>query len=300
MSGITEDHESEQYFFDRATLDGLTELISAFERPCLLCAPMLGRHLHLQGRDVRVLDVDKRFADLPGFVEWDIYRPRHLDESFDLILADPPFFKVSLSKLFKAVRMLAGFDFSQKLAITYLARRASAIVGTFRPFGLKATGIRITYQSVTATGRNDIRLFTNSTYLRLNGEIILPHSTSNGMCAKRRPIGLVGYRTSPSQARDGFQPGGMNFRGHILYADQQVYQNQFICACHQASSLRLARMYSSRDHIPFHQREGTHYPFEESRGTVCNNQCKTPNLHLLCEHQNLNLSSRYNTRTSSG
>jgi hypothetical protein len=68
VNRLTEQHKREQYFFDQEALDALTNLLVFFERPCLLCAPMFGRHLHLRGRDVRVLDVDRRFADLPGFV----------------------------------------------------------------------------------------------------------------------------------------------------------------------------------------------------------------------------------------
>jgi hypothetical protein len=93
MDGPEEHHEREQYFFDEATLGELATFVSRFARPCLLCAPMLGRALHNRGRtNVRVLDVDRRFADLPGFVEWDLYRPTHLPDAFDLVLCDPPFF----------------------------------------------------------------------------------------------------------------------------------------------------------------------------------------------------------------
>src|SRR5689334_2564510 len=81
-----EHHHREQYFFDEKTLRELADFVGSFERPCCLCAPMLGRELHRRGRAVRVLDVDRRFADLSGFVEWDLYRPRHLDEEFDLVL----------------------------------------------------------------------------------------------------------------------------------------------------------------------------------------------------------------------
>ena len=53
-----ENHAREQYFFDAPTLDALAVFVATFERPCLLCAPMLGRVMHERGRKVRVLDVD--------------------------------------------------------------------------------------------------------------------------------------------------------------------------------------------------------------------------------------------------
>jgi len=123
-----EHHHREQYFFDQKTLAELADFAAAFECPCCLCAPMLGRELHRRGRQVRVLDVDRRFADLSGFVEWDLYRPRHLEGEFDLIVCDPPFFNVSLSQLSTAIRLLCHFDLSRKVMVSYPVRRSRAIV----------------------------------------------------------------------------------------------------------------------------------------------------------------------------
>src|SRR5437868_1962621 len=115
---MEERHEREQYFFDAATVRVLADFVGSFERPCCLCAPTIGRELHRRGRAVRVLDVDERFSDLSGFLAWDLYRPRHLDEEFDLVLCDPPFFNVSLSQLFSAVRVLCHFDLTKPVMIS--------------------------------------------------------------------------------------------------------------------------------------------------------------------------------------
>ncbi len=156
-----ERHEREQYFFDARTLDELAGFVAGFERPCLLCAPMVGRELHRRGRNVRVLDVDRRFADLPGFVEWDLYRPRHLDGPFDLVLCDPPFFNVSLSQLFTAVRLLCHFDLTGNVMISYPVRRRGALLGTFAPFNLAPTGYRPGYLTVQRCEKNDIEFYAN-------------------------------------------------------------------------------------------------------------------------------------------
>jgi hypothetical protein len=161
MPYVEENHQREQYFFDEPTLAALADYVSAFSNPCLLCAPMVGRELHRRGRTVRVLDVDRRFAGLPGFVEWDLYRPRHLDEDFDLVLCDPPFFNVSLSQLFTAIRLLARFDYAQRIAIAYLVRRESAILGTFARFNLAPTGFFPSYQTVQSCAKNDIQFYAN-------------------------------------------------------------------------------------------------------------------------------------------
>ena len=156
-----ERHDREQYFFDPPTLSALADVVARYERPCLLCAPMLGRALQRRGRTVRVLDVDERFANLPGFTRWDLYRPQHLDESFDLVLCDPPFFNVSLSQLFTAIRLLCGFDLTLAVMISYPVRRSSAILGTFAPFGLRPTGFRPQYLTVQKCEKNEIEFFSN-------------------------------------------------------------------------------------------------------------------------------------------
>lgn len=136
-------------------------LLTGFENPCCLCAPALAAAMHARGRRVVALDVDERFAGLPRFIRWDLYRPTHLEQRFDLIICDPPFFKVALGQLFRAVRVLARFDLSVPVAISYLARREAALLSVFAPFGLGPTGYAPGYRTVRRCDRNDIRLYAN-------------------------------------------------------------------------------------------------------------------------------------------
>jgi len=161
-------HANEQYFFDQPTLDRLCDLLIGFDRVCVLCAPRLGGALEQRGREVRTLDIDDRFEHLHGFLRWDLDRPEHLGERFDVILCDPPFFNVSLSQLFTAIRMLSGFDFTQKIAVSYLTRRAEAVLGTFAPFNLRPTGVHPGYVTVQQCAKNDIEFYAN---FDLAGEI---------------------------------------------------------------------------------------------------------------------------------
>src|SRR5262245_52487961 len=126
-----EKHENEQYFFDAPTLLYLADFVAGFERPCCVCAPLLGQELERRGVAVRTLDIDERFAALRGFRRYDIYRPEWLGEEFDLIVCDPPFFGVSLSQLFRALRLLARNDYAQPMLISYLTRRTANVLGTF-------------------------------------------------------------------------------------------------------------------------------------------------------------------------
>lgn len=155
-------HAREQFFFDDATVARLADLAEGFERPCCLCTPLVGAELERRGRrDVATLDTDERFADLAGFRSYDLYRPRWIEPSFGVIVCDPPFFRVSLSQLFDAIRMLAHNDFTQPIALAFLSRRASAVTGTFERFGLAPTGIRCGYRTVQPTEKNEIEIFSN-------------------------------------------------------------------------------------------------------------------------------------------
>jgi hypothetical protein len=161
MRPISENHQREQYFWDQETIVELADFLEPFENPCCLCTPSVGEELERRHKSVTILDIDERFARLAGFQRWDLYRPRALNQDFDIILVDPPFFKVSLSQLFRAIRMLCRFDLSRKIVVTWLARRESALLGTFRPFGLSSTGYHPGYLTVQACARNDIQLYAN-------------------------------------------------------------------------------------------------------------------------------------------
>ena len=154
-------HENEQYFFDRPTLDHLARFVEQFPHPCCSCAPLLGQELVERGVEVRILDIDERFKSLHGFRHYDLYRPDWPGEVFGLIICDPPFFKVSLSQLFSAIRILSRYGYNQPLLISYLRRRERNLVGTFARFNLAPTGYCPSYQTVRASERNDIEFFGN-------------------------------------------------------------------------------------------------------------------------------------------
>lgn len=154
-------HEHEQYFFAEDTLKHLSDFISEFGAPCCVCCPLLGQRLAEMGVTVTILDIDERFRNTPGFRRFDIFRPEWLGVEFDLIVCDPPFFNVSLSQLFAAIRLLARNDFQQKILISFLHRRSSAILGTFTPFEIRPTGYFPAYQTVQKTEKNRIEFFSN-------------------------------------------------------------------------------------------------------------------------------------------
>ena len=168
---MEERHDNEQYFFTPETTEHLADFVARFKNPCCICAPSIGVELGRRGVRARVLDIDERFASTPGFVRYDLFRPEWLGEEFGIILCDPPFFNVSLSQLFAALRMLSRNRYEQPLLISYLRRRAASIEGTFTRFGLTATGYCPSYQTVQALSRNEIEFFGNLT-AEQNAELV--------------------------------------------------------------------------------------------------------------------------------
>lgn len=154
-------HQNEQYFFDTKTTNKVADLLEPSDRSCVLCAPMVGMELEDRGCDVTTLDIDERFADLRSFRRWDLYRPERLDATVDVIFRDPPFFNVSLSQLFNAIRVLAHYDVRQHVAIGYLKRRSTAVESVFSPFGLRRISFALGYRTVQKCERNDIAVFAN-------------------------------------------------------------------------------------------------------------------------------------------
>lgn len=161
MVSITENHSREQYFWDSETVGALADVLEAFKHPCCLCTPTVGLELLRRERLVTILDIDERFAHLPGFQLWDLMKPTVVRKDFDVLLVDPPFFNVSLSKLFKALRLLCRFDPSRKIMVAWLKRRESALLSRFASFSLRATGIKLGYESVERCAKNEIELYTN-------------------------------------------------------------------------------------------------------------------------------------------
>ena len=82
-------------------------------------------------------------------------------EECDVIVCDPPFYDVSLSQLFAAVRTVARNDFRETLLIAYLARRSVAVERSFSRFSLHPTGYFPSYKAVEECERNEIEFFGN-------------------------------------------------------------------------------------------------------------------------------------------
>jgi hypothetical protein len=151
-------NQFEQYFFDADTVAQLADAVADFPCPCCLCAPTIGGELSRRGVDCAVLDADSRWSALKGFQRYEIRRPKRLDESFGVIVADPPFFSVSLGELFKAIRYLSHGEESQPILFCHLVRRGPEIVERFARYRVEPIAYYPGYQTVQ---NNGIQFFGN-------------------------------------------------------------------------------------------------------------------------------------------
>lgn len=158
---MEERHDREQYFFDGPTVRRLADVVQRYEDPCCLCAPTVGEELVRRGVPVHILDLDERFAALPGFRRYDLLHPEWLGTAFGVILCDPPFFTVPLRRLAAALQMLGRNDPRQPLLVSYLTRREGAFLRALSAFELVPTGLRPAYRTVAPGAKNDIRLYGN-------------------------------------------------------------------------------------------------------------------------------------------
>lgn len=159
---MEERHENEQYFFDARTVNRLADSLEAYQAPCCLCTPMVGRELARRGVDVRLLDFDERFEAVPGFRYFNLTRPRWVGESFGVILFDPPFFNAApVGHLLDVIRGLSRYDCRQSLLISWPTRRSGSLLKAFQQFELEPTGYRPGYLSVENEGKNEIEFYGN-------------------------------------------------------------------------------------------------------------------------------------------
>lgn len=133
---------SQDLYFDDATREALADLLMPFRRACCLCAPTVAQALYKRGRVARVLDIDERFADLPGFRKWDLAKPQKLAEPFDIIAAAPPLGDgVEAAGVARAIGVLARP--ADRLLVVLPPRLADP--EAMAPLGLVPTGVAAGY-----------------------------------------------------------------------------------------------------------------------------------------------------------
>ena len=157
---VTPDYENQQYFFTSESVKYLVDHLDHFENPCCVGTPSLVKEWFERGRNVRLLDIDKRFNFLPGYKYYDITKPDRFDEKFDVIIMDPTF-GWGEGILLKTVNILSHNNHSQKIFLVHMADHELSILEIFKDYQLKPTEYYPKYANLRGEGRKFVKCFAN-------------------------------------------------------------------------------------------------------------------------------------------
>ena len=116
---------------------------------------------HQQGRDEVLLDIDRRFEYLPKFRYFDARDPQKLDETFRLLILDPPFFATPIEVFRDAVDVLTGKDYSTKIILGFLVRGEKRMREAFKHYKLVPTRYPLQYPSIKPSKWRNFCLYSN-------------------------------------------------------------------------------------------------------------------------------------------
>jgi hypothetical protein len=162
---IPEDHKLEQFFWNEDTVRRLMESCKyLFENEtCCLMTPTIAHLWHTEeGRDEVLLDIDKRFDYLPKYRYYDVRVPETIkNESFRLIIMDPPFFIIPIEVIAKAVEVLTGGDPSVKIMIAYYVRGEQKLRTALKKYNLFPTKFKLVYDCFKENKLGNFVLYSN-------------------------------------------------------------------------------------------------------------------------------------------
>ncbi len=160
---LEEQHAWEQFFWTRDTVDRLMKACNLVyvEKTCCFTTPSLAHAWHNEGRDEVLLDIDTRFSYLPKFRYYDARDPKELDETFRLLILDPPFFVVPIEQIRDAVDVITKKDYSTKIIIGFLKRAEKRLRVAFKNYNLVPTRFELQYASIKDNKWSNFVLYSN-------------------------------------------------------------------------------------------------------------------------------------------
>lgn len=162
MSEFSENRTSEQYFWTSNMVQKLLKALNLDINICCLATPSLALMLNESGNTNQfLLDCDERFSFLPNYVKFDFLKPKGLEQSFDVIVCDPPFFQIPLEKIENSIEILAKKNFQTKVLVTFLKREEMNLMRVFEKFELRPTKFSVEYARVDAGKWKNYGLYSN-------------------------------------------------------------------------------------------------------------------------------------------
>ena len=163
VNGMDEKHEYEQFFWTQNVVDKLMDACKYqfVEKICCLTTPSLAHGFHDNDREEVLLDVDKRFSYLPKYKYYDVRDPYKMNESFELLVLDPPFYVVPIEQFKTAVDVLTGKNYETKLIIGFLKREEKRLMQAFKDYNIKKTGFKLEYAAIKPNKWDNFALYSN-------------------------------------------------------------------------------------------------------------------------------------------
>jgi len=158
---LSERRDLEQYFFSRDTLVDLIKVMDQFDNPCCMVCPSVAHASHALNRELTLLDIDERFSYLPRYMNYNLYKPSPLTQTFDMILFDPPYFQVPMSDLFNSVDVISHQNRDTPLIVAFLRRSQANLLKTFSPYTLSPTRYHPGYAHVKDNKRKNYLFYSN-------------------------------------------------------------------------------------------------------------------------------------------
>ena len=162
---IEKKKEQEQYFFTDKVLEQIITSFQYFENIVCICAPSVADAFwRLLKKEVYCIDIDDRFNYLPKFINCDITKEEiNLPENFvpNIIIVDPPFFKMRLIDLYKCIDKIAKKNKKIKLVFAFVIREDKALLSIFKDYNLQLTKFPLEYKGVDKTKWGNYGIYTN-------------------------------------------------------------------------------------------------------------------------------------------
>jgi len=160
---MKENHDYEQYFWTKETVDNFLQSIQymCIEETCCFTTPSIAHALHENGRDEILLDIDKRFNYLPKFKYYNAYHPEQLEDTYKLLIIDPPFFIVPIEIIRDAVDVITNKDYSTCIIIAFLKRAEKRLRDAFKEYKLFPTTFALQYASIKPNKWSNFVLYSN-------------------------------------------------------------------------------------------------------------------------------------------
>lgn len=153
---VPPDFTLSQIFFTQQTASALVRALDGYTNPCCLCTPRLAAEWAQRGRRVTLLDIDARFAEFAQFLPYDLREPQLINQDFDVIIADPPFFIPE--PLYQAIHILTG-DRRPDLFLVFAVEHEAELLRLFSEYRLQRTNFNLRHNNVKVSHQPLFRLY---------------------------------------------------------------------------------------------------------------------------------------------